>query len=138
MKFAVSSFLAGLLFSLGLWISGMTDPDKVQGFLSIFHEWDPTLMFVMMGAIGVHSISYVVIRKRQSPLFDTKFFVPNNTKIDKKLLLGAVIFGVGWGLAGYCPGPIVASLASMSHEVWIIFLSMLVGIFGYHKVAVKG
>ncbi len=105
------SFIVGLVFAAGLAISGMTQPQKVIGFLDP-HAWDPALLFVMVGAIGVHSLSYTLIKKRSSPLLDTKWHVPGRKSLSPRLFLGSAIFGIGWGLGGYCPGPGFTSLTS--------------------------
>ena len=95
----------GALFGVGLVLSGMTRADKVIGFLDLFGDWDPTLAFVMMGAIAMHLTLYRIILRRQSPLWGDRFHVPTRRDISPQLVVGAAIFGVGWGLGGYCPGP---------------------------------
>lgn len=124
-----TSFLLGLLFALGLGISGMTQPQKVIGFLSIFSDWDYTLIFVMVGAILVHGLTYRLIRKRRSPLLDMTFHIPTKTEITPQLVGGAAIFGAGWGLAGYCPGPALTSLASGNISPWIFCFAMISGMY---------
>jgi len=121
------SFCAGLIFSLGLTLSGMTLPHKVVGFLNVFREWDVTLAFVMMGAILVHGVSYFFIKKKPSPLLDSQFHLPNTKDIDKRLVTGSLLFGVGWALAGLCPGPAIVSLASRSVSIVFFIAAMLVG-----------
>jgi hypothetical protein len=121
------SFLVGMLFSLGLGFSGMTQVHVVRGFLDLFGEWNGALMGVMIGAIGVHSILYYFIRKRKSPLLDTHFHVPTKKDIDKKLLLGAALFGLGWGWTGICPGPGIVSLLGGELSIFIFIASMLSG-----------
>lgn len=106
----LGALVAGLLFGLGLVVSGMTQPQKVLGFLDIFGRFDPSLMLVMVGAIGVHFFAYRWKAGRKTPLFSPAFVVPTRRDVDGKLLLGAAIFGVGWGLGGYCPGPGIVSL----------------------------
>ncbi len=125
----VISFIVGLLFALGLGIGGMTDAKVVKGFLDLFGSWDMSLIGVMVGAILVHSIAYQLIKKRTSPLLDTKFYVPSNTVIDKKLLTGAGLFGIGWGWAGICPGPALVSIASGKVEIIIFIISMILGMY---------
>lgn len=120
-------FAVGVLFALGLGISGMTQPQKVVGFLDILGSWDPSLMFVMIGAIGVHMISYRLIRKRSSPVLTADWHVPVEKRIDSKLLLGAALFGIGWGIAGYCPGPAITSLANFEAQPLIFVGSMIFG-----------
>lgn len=127
MKNNLSAWSVGFLFALGLGISGMTDPQKVLGFLDIFGNWDPSLIFVMAGSILVHFISYKLIRRRKSPLFSSQWHVPQKTEITPSLVIGAILFGFGWGLAGYCPGPAVTSLASLQIGPAIFVMSMLIG-----------
>ncbi|MCM2354431.1 MAG: YeeE/YedE family protein [Pseudobdellovibrio sp.] len=127
MKNNLSALLVGFIFSLGLGLSGMTDPEKIKGFLNIFGSWDPSLIFVMVGAIGVHLLTYQIIRQRKSPLFSTHWHVPQKTEITKSLVIGAVLFGVGWGLAGFCPGPAITSLTTLNSTVWVFVLFMILG-----------
>ncbi|TWJ09731.1 DUF6691 family protein [Altererythrobacter ishigakiensis] len=105
------SLLSGSLFGAGLAISGMMDPSRVRGFLDITGSWDPTLAFVMGGATVVMAIAWLVQRRMQRPLTETEFALPGTQLIDRRLISGAVLFGVGWALAGLCPGPAIASLA---------------------------
>lgn len=121
-----SALAAGILFGLGLVVGGMTVPAKVVGFLDFTGDWDPTLMFVMGGAIAVHAIVYRVVRGRASPLFAERFQLPTRKDIDARLVLGAAIFGLGWGLGGYCPGPAVTSLISGDVEV-VAFVAAMLG-----------
>ena len=98
-------FVVGLIFSAGLILAGMTDPAKVQNFLDLAGQWDPSLMFVMMGAIAVTFIGYKLVLKRKAPIFGGKFHLPTRKDADSRLLIGSGLFGIGWGLAGLCPGP---------------------------------
>lgn len=125
----VVAFIVGFLFALGLGVSGMTDTTAVKGFLDIFGSWNFNLMGVMGGAILVHSICYQLIKKRTSPLCDTKFYLPTKTMIDKKLIIGSSIFGIGWGWAGICPGPGIVSLASGKVEIFVFIAAMFLGMF---------
>lgn len=134
MKNGLAALLVGFIFSLGLGISGMTQPQKVVGFLDLFGNWDPSLMFVMVGAIGVHLVSYRLIRRRNSPLLSMTFHVPEKKEITPALVLGAVIFGIGWGLAGFCPGPAVTALASLSVKPLVFVVSMLGGMLIFRAV----
>jgi uncharacterized protein len=109
---SIVAFLAGALFAIGLGISGMTKPSKVVGFLDLAGAWDPSLMLVMAGAVGVHFTLRRFIVRREAPLWNTKFDVPTWRHIDGRLVLGAAIFGVGWGLGGFCPGPGIVAAAS--------------------------
>ena len=123
-------FGAGLLFALGLGISGMTQPDKVVGFLDITGDWKPELAFVMGGAILVHLIAYRLVPKMQKPLFEPKFGIPSRRDIDGRLVGGALLFGAGWGLGGYCPGPGLTSLVSGAWQPLVFVGAMLVGMVG--------
>src|SRR5690606_16977097 len=124
---AVIAFLVGIIFAFGLGISGMTQTHVVRGFLDVFGEFNPSLLGVMFSAIAVHSIAYFFIKKRTSPLIDVQFHLPTRKDIDWRLFLGAAIFGVGWGLAGICPGPALVSITS-GHDEFITFsLAMLGG-----------
>lgn len=120
-------FLSGLLFSAGLIVSGMINPAKVIGFLDVFGQWDPSLGFVMAGAVVVTFFGYRMVQKRDQPHFATSFSIPSKSDIDAPLLFGPALFGVGWGLVGLCPGPAIASFAASPKTTWIFFLSMLVG-----------
>jgi len=111
-KLIVAPFLGGALFSLGLGVSKMTEPAKVISFLDLSGNWDPSLIFVMMGAIGVNSILHRLITSRPKPLFESRFDLPSNHKIDRKLLVGSALFGIGWGITGLCPGPGIAGLST--------------------------
>lgn len=129
------SFIAGLLFALGLGYSGMTQPHVVRGFLDVFGDWDWRLMGVMIGAIGVHAVTYFLIKKRTSPVLEGSFHLPVTKELDKKLILGSAIFGLGWGWAGICPGPGIVSLAS-GHMAFIYFVgSMLIGMKIYQLIS---
>jgi uncharacterized membrane protein YedE/YeeE len=112
MKHRISEFLVGLLFGLGLILSGMTDPSKVLGFLDIFGVWDPSLALVMGGAIAVGLFAFAMAKKRTVNFLGGALHLPTSRQIDKPLVIGAVLFGAGWGLAGFCPGPALVSLAS--------------------------
>lgn len=124
----IIALLSGALFGSGMIISGMVDPNKVVGFLDIFGNWDPSLAFVMGGALLVFSpIYHLVIKKRKVAISGDKFTWSNNNKVDGSLISGAVIFGAGWGLAGFCPGPVVASIGGGSNIILAFTLSMIVG-----------
>lgn len=123
------SFLAGLVFALGLGISGMTRPDVVIGFLDVTGEWNPSLLFVMGGAAGINFLLFHWILKRPGPLFGTRFHLPTRADIDARLILGAAIFGVGWGLGGICPGPGLVSSVSFAVPVVVFVVAMLVGMY---------
>lgn len=122
------AFLVGIIFGLGLIISGMSNPAKVIGFLDISGAWDPSLALVMAGAILVAMPAFLYVRKRERDLTGELLQLPTETKIDKPLIIGAIIFGTGWGLSGYCPGPAVVSLATASLSALIFVVGMLAGI----------
>jgi uncharacterized protein len=119
----LSSLAAGLLFGAGLALSGMTNPANVRGFLDVFGAWNPSLLFVMGGAFITTFIGYHFIFKQHKPLFEAQFDVPTFTQLDVKLLSGSALFGIGWGLSGYCPGPAVVSLINPSQGV-LAFLAL--------------
>jgi uncharacterized protein len=123
----ISAAGAGLLFGLGLWLSGMTDPAKVIGFLDVGGDWDPALAFVMGGAVGVTLLAFPWVLRRSRPVLAASFTLPASSSIDRRLVVGSVLFGIGWGLAGYCPGPAVASLGSGSVVAVAFVGAMLVG-----------
>lgn len=125
---------AGLLFGSGLVLSGMTQPRKVLGFLDVFGDWDPSLMFVMIGAVGVHALAYRLARRRARPLLALRFSIPPLRAIDTKLMLGAAVFGVGWGLSGYCPGPALVALRTATPGVLIFVSALLAGLWITGKV----
>lgn len=129
------TFGAGVIFAVGLALSGMTTPANVIAFLDVFGSWNPTLAFVMGGAIAVHApIYWLFVRGRETPTFARTFGLPTRRDIDVQLLAGAALFGAGWGLAGFCPGPAVASLASGASTVIWFVVAMLVGMFGFSIV----
>ena len=128
-KVLATAFLSGLLFSVGLGISGMTMPEKIVGFLDFFGAWDPSLMGVMGGGILIAAIFYGRVIRREAPIFAVKFQVPTRREITPSLVVGSGLFGIGWGIAGYCPGPAVTSLVTGSTEVLVFTGSMLAGMF---------
>jgi uncharacterized membrane protein YedE/YeeE len=131
MKQNITALLAGLLFGLGLSISQMIDRDRVLGFLDITGVWDPTLLFVLTGAVTVTLITFRFVLRLPHPLFDTQFYLPHKKDIDLPLVLGAAIFGVGWGIAGYCPGPsIVALVLGIWNPILFIF-ALIIGSLTY-------
>jgi len=123
---ALLHYVAGALFALGLGLSGMTNPEKVQGFLNLAGDWDPSLAFVMLGAIAVHGLSLPWILSRERPTHGPRFRLPNRTDIDGRLIGGSMLFGAGWGLAGYCPGPGIVSAAGLQPGA-LVFFAALVG-----------
>ena len=117
----------GTLFGAGLAVSGMADPQRVRGFLDLFGAWDPTLAFVMAGALVPMAIAWRVHRRMSAPLAVERFALPTNKRVDPRLLAGAVLFGIGWGVAGLCPGPAIADLAVAPGPAVIFVTAMLVG-----------
>lgn len=124
---ALAGYLAGLLFGLGLAVSGMTDPARVIGFLDVAGAWDPTLIFVLGGAVVTTFIGYRLVWRRQAPVLDVHFQLPTRRDLDGRLLGGAALFGIGWGLTGYCPGPAVASLPGLSWPLALFLVAMVAG-----------
>jgi uncharacterized protein len=129
MRFAVASGLAGLVFGWGLIISGMANPAKVIGFLDLSMPWDPSLMFVMGGAIALGLPGFFLAKRLKNSLMGLPMNLPTNTHVDKKLLLGAALFGAGWGIGGFCPGPAVVAAASLATDGLIFIAAMLAGMF---------
>lgn len=134
--FAFISFISGLIFGLGLAVSEMTNPTIVIGFLDIFGEWNPSLIFVMMGAISVGLCAYAIQKKLTKPLFSDGWSIPILKHIDVKLIIGASLFGIGWGLSGYCPGPGLTAIVNNSSEA-IYFVSALIAGSALHFVQTK-
>ena len=124
-----SSLIAGIVFGVGLALSGMIDPNKVLNFLDFSGNWDPSLALVMAGALFVSFIAFRLIPKRLVPVFGDEFRIPERSDITIRLCLGAALFGIGWGLVGYCPGPAISGLGIGSSDVFIFTFSMLVGFF---------
>ncbi len=121
------ALISGVLFGLGLTLSGMSDPAKVQGFLNITGNWVPDLIFVMGGAVFVTVLLTPLILKRTAPLMADSFSLPLATALDKRLIAGAILFGIGWGLSGYCPGPAVVSLLYGYESTFVFLIGMLLG-----------
>jgi len=127
MKRALGGLIAGLLFGAGLAISGLINPAKVIGFLDLAGNWDPSLAFVMLGGVAVTAIGYRAVLRRGQPMFEPSFSLPTRRDIDPPLLIGAGLFGIGWGVGGYCPGPALASLGYAHIETIAFVAAMLVG-----------
>ena len=123
------SLISGSIFGIGLVISEMINPEKVLGFLDLFGNWDPSLAFVMIGALIVSSPMFHLLKKRQKPIFANEFNYSNNKNINKNLIFGSVLFGAGWGLAGLCPGPAISSLALLNIYSIIFVVSMFIGFY---------
>ena len=123
----LASFLCGLVFGSGLLVSGMTQPQKVLGFLDVLGRWDPTLAFVMASALVVSGVGYAVARRYAGPVLAVQYLWPTRTDIDRRLVFGSVLFGIGWGMVGLCPGPALENLASLSPGVFVFVLAMISG-----------
>ena len=122
----IVSLFCGIIFGIGLVVSEMINPAKVLGFLNIFDEWDPSLAFVMIGALIISTPFFHLFKKKDKPFFATNFLISNATEIDKKLIIGSILFGAGWGLVGLCPGPAISSLAllNISSIAFVFWMSM--------------
>ncbi|KQT58676.1 hypothetical protein ASG52_21325 [Methylobacterium sp. Leaf456] len=127
----------GLVFGLGLSLSGMLDPARVQGFLDVTGAWDPTLMFVLGGAVTVALAGFALARRLPQPVLDARFDLPTNRRIDAPLLGGAALFGIGWGLSGLCPGPAVAALSTGAPPILVFVPAMLVGMAAFRLVQAR-
>ena len=125
----ISVVVSALLFAVGLGIGGMLNPARVVGFLDFFGQWDPTLAFVMGGALMVNTVAYRLTALRRKPVYDEQFHLPVETKITRRLLLGSACFGVGWALAGYCPGPAITSLGLGTMHSLLFVVAMAAGSF---------
>ena len=133
----VFSLTSGLLFGVGLAISSMIKPEKIIGFLDVTGDWDPSLAFVMGGAVFVTALTFRLILKRPKPIFLDKFQLPSKTNLDGKLIIGAAIFGVGWAISGLCPGPAIASVAFLDEKLLIFVSALLIGSFFGRKLSDK-
>ena len=125
----VVSLISGIIFGVGLTVSQMIDPAKVLGFLNIFGAWDPSLAFVMIGALIVSSPFFHLFKNNDKPVFADSFSYSNNKELNKKLIIGSSLFGAGWGLAGLCPGPAIASLALLNPSSLIFVITMFIGFY---------
>jgi uncharacterized membrane protein YedE/YeeE len=123
----ITAFVAGLVFGLGLLLSGMADPAKVLGFLDLAGAWDPSLMFVMGGAVGVGAVAFAAARRRTRSLLGEPMQLPTSTGVDRRLVAGALLFGAGWGLAGFCPGPALVALGLGEAKAVVFVAAMLAG-----------
>jgi uncharacterized membrane protein YedE/YeeE len=127
----IISFLAGLIFGIGLIISGMADPAKVLAFLDVTGLWNPSLIFVMAGAIGLGFFAFLCAKSRRTTVLGTEMKLPSVTRIDRRLIIGAVLFGIGWGIAGFCPGPALVGLGMGLPKALIFVVAMLGGMALY-------
>jgi uncharacterized membrane protein YedE/YeeE len=125
----ISTYLIGLMFGIGIVVSGMANPAKVLNFFDVAGPWDPSLAFVMGGAVIVAFLGYRVVLRRPAPLLDAKFHLPDNPRIDARLLGGSALFGVGWGIAGFCPGGALPALGTGRIEVLAFTAALIAGIF---------
>ena len=128
----IISLISGVIFAVGLVISGMIDPNRVLGFLDIFGEWDYSLAFVMGGAVIINLVLFPFILSKK-PTCDDRHYMPERTDLDKRLIIGSALFGIGWGLVGICPGPGIVNLVTLDPKALIFIISMIVGmfVFGY-------
>ncbi len=129
LKSLLIALVSGLLFGLGLSVAQMIDPAKVVNFLDVTGRWDPSLAFVMAGALAVNILATPFILKRNKPVCDTLFRTPLKEQIDRRLIIGASLFGVGWGIAGYCPGPMITAVSFVSTDIMIVLVAYIVGTF---------
>lgn len=131
-KFSISAFVAGLVFSLGLLLSGMANPEKVLGFLDLFGAWDPSLALVMGGAIAVGLPLFALAKKRPTSILGAPIQLPSKREIDRRLILGSLAFGIGWGLAGFCPGPGIVAAGALKSGGILFVLCMIGGMWVFH------
>ena len=130
----LTALATGLLFGVGLTLSGMVEPLKVVGFLDVAGAWDPTLALVMGGALAVTAVAFPLILRRRRPLWAEAFSLPTRQDLDPRLVTGSMLFGVGWGLGGFCPGPALASLALGSSGSWVFVAAMAAGMLAHRLV----
>ncbi len=123
------SLFCGIIFGIGLVISQMINPAKVLGFLNLFGEWDPSLAFVMIGALIIYSPLFHLFKNKEKPIFSSSFSISNKKEIDKELIFGSILFGAGWGLVGLCPGPAITSIALLNVSSAIFVVSMFIGFY---------
>ena len=128
------ALFCGTIFGIGLVISQMINPAKVLGFLNVFGEWDPSLAFVMIGALIIFSPLFHLFKNKEKPIFSTSFSISENKEIDKRLIFGSILFGAGWGVAGLCPGPAISSIALLNISSVTFVFSMFIGFFIASKI----
>lgn len=134
MRLPLASLATGTIFGAGLALSDMINPARVLAFLDVAGRWDPALAFVMGGAIIPMVIAYAFLKRMRAPLLDKSFFMPENRVLDRRLIIGAALFGVGWGLVGFCPGPAIAGLILGAWQPWLFVIAMLAGMW-IHRIA---
>ena len=130
----IIGLISGVIFAMGLGVSGMINPQKVLGFLDIFGHWDYSLAFVMLGAVGFNFVSFKVLQK-QKPFCAPQHFLPTKTEIDIKLIVGSALFGIGWGLMGICPGPAIVNLVTLHPTILTFVASLILGMLLYKKTS---
>ena len=135
---ALGAFAAGLIFGVGLIVSGMTDPSKVIGFLDLAGRWDPSLAFVMVGAIIVGMVGFGVARKRTAAFLGGAMHLPTARQVDRRLVLGSLVFGAGWALSGFCPGPAIVSLGAGQDKAVVFVIAMIAGMAVYELAEKRG
>lgn len=135
MRNLVPGLIVGIIFGAGLALSDMVNPARVQAFLDVAGDWDPTLMLVMGAALVPSAIAYLIRRRMTRPLLGERFFIPESRMLDRQLLIGAGMFGIGWGLVGFCPGPAVAGLVLGAWQPWLFVVAMLAGMMLHHVFA---
>jgi uncharacterized protein len=135
--YAFTSLLAGLMFGIGLIVSGMANPAKVLGFLDLFGRWDPSLAMVMAGAIAVGAIGFAIAGRRKLSILGFPMSLPTARTVDRRLVLGSVVFGVGWGLAGFCPGPALVALGAGRMEALVFVASMVAGMLLFSRIELR-
>lgn len=126
---SLSALLIGLIFGAGIALSGMINPAKVLNFFDIFGQWDPSLAFVLGGALSVTALGYRLVLRQPRPVLDNQFHLPQKTQLDRPLILGSVVFGIGWGIAGFCPGGALPALGLLKPQAWIFVTALLCGIW---------
>lgn len=136
MRKLLAPLIVGLIFGAGLAVSDMVNPARVLAFLDLAGQWDPTLAFVMAGALVPSAIAYLIRRRLRAPLLEPRFHIPENRAVDRRLLGGAVLFGAGWGLVGFCPGPAISALSLGSWQPWPFVAAMVAGML-LHRLAVR-
>jgi len=138
MRATLAALSGGILFGAGLALSDMINPARVLAFLDLAGTWDPTLALVMAGAVLASAVGYIVARRLQRPWFGTSFFIPENRRLDRQLIAGAALFGAGWGLVGFCPGPALAALIFGLWQPWLFAAAMLIGMALQRMVGAAG
>lgn len=137
MKQIISGLAAGVLFGVGLAVSGMTDPNKVLAFLTLDQHWDPALLLVIASAVVTAALGFALVNRRTAPLYDVRFHLPERTAVDGRLLAGSALFGVGWGLAGFCPGPAIVAALTLDVRAWLFLPAFVVGMLIHETLLVS-